>query len=157
MARGQSSKGKREGGAPDWLNPEQVNTGGGGGAAAREEKPRRRRRDEDDEDLDDDKSKKKGIRWGPFVLLIMMTAPALLPTMLDLFAKLEHMGYLKMPSNPFVENKYRPCLQEFYADWAPDKLGDMDKTLEKFEGKEKSLFAKLQRKYNKKVNIAKCS
>lgn len=64
------------------------------------------------------------------------------------------MGMIKMPS--FEENKYKPCLKEFYADWAPEKLGELDKTLAKFEGKEKQLFAKLGKKYGKKANLARC-
>ena len=69
------------------------------------------------------------------------------------------MGFIKIPSasSLFYESKYAPCLREFYADWAPEKLGEMHNTLAKFEGKEKQLFAKLGKKYGKKVNLAKCS
>ena len=77
-------------------------------------------------------------------------------------------------------------MQEYYADWAPEKLGTLDETLIKWEGKvracvrvrapavrtsaraplltaraprppqEKRLFAKLNQKYKKPVNVAKC-
>ena len=63
------------------------------------------------------------------------------------------MGYVKMdPAAMFSTNPYRPCLQEFYADWAPEKLGNLDATLTKYEGREKQLFATLGRKYGKKVS-----
>lgn len=54
-----------------------------------------------------------------------------------LLVRLQSMGVIKFPSvgSLFTESKYAPCLREFYADWAPDKLGDMHSTLAKFEGK----------------------
>jgi len=69
------------------------------------------------------------------------------------------MGVVNIPDpnrwlNP---NKHRVCLQEYYADWAPDKLGGIDAALTKYEGKEKQLFGALGRKYGKKVNLARCS
>ena len=64
---------------------------------------------------------------------------------------------IKSPFGAFSESRYRPCLQEFYADWAPEKLGGVEETLGKYEGREKQLFAKLQKKYGKKANLAKCS
>ena len=74
------------------------------------------------------------------------------------FVRLQAMGIVNVdPSSLFQENKYRPCLQEFYADWAPDKLGTLDETLKKYEGREKQMFAKLGKKYGKKYSIAKCS
>ena len=50
------------------------------------------------------------------------------------------MGFIKIPTveSLFTESKYAPCLREFYADWAPEKLGDMHTTLTKFEGKVRS-------------------
>ena len=93
------------------------------------------------------------------------------------------MGIIKMPNFSGSDSKYRPCLQEFYADWAPEKLGTLDDTLIKWEGRvrrqcarlwhaharaadracalplrvqEKQLFAKLGKKYKKQVNINKC-
>ena len=62
---------------------------------------------------------------------------------------------IKMPS--LSGSPYRPCLQEFYADWAPEKLGGLDETLRKYEGRERSLFGALQKKYGKKVNVARCT
>jgi len=154
MGRGQTSGGKRSKEAPDWLNPNQEP------AAAqqveREEKPRKRR---GDDDVEDEPKGKKGIKWAPIVLLLMMTLPALLPTLFDVFDKLQRMGVVKIPElgSLFTESKYAPCLREFYADWAPEKLGEMHNTLAKFEGKEKQLFGKLQKKYGKKVNLARCN
>ena len=63
MGRGQNSGGKRDKGAPDWLNP--IQEPSGGPEPMREEKLRRRRGDDDDE-LDDPKGKKKGIRVRAF-------------------------------------------------------------------------------------------
>ena len=57
MARGQSSGGKRDKSAPDWLNP--VAQEPSGGQTVREEKPRKRRGDDDE--LDEPKGK-KGIK-----------------------------------------------------------------------------------------------
>mmetsp|Transcript_32847 Transcript_32847/g.81797 ORF Transcript_32847/g.81797 Transcript_32847/m.81797 type:complete len:154 (-) Transcript_32847:128-589(-) len=153
MGRGQTSGGKRSKDAPDWLNPAQEPASAP--QPVREEKPRRRNK----EDEEDEPKGKKGIKWGPIVLLLMMTLPALLPTLFSVADKLQTLGIVSIPSisSLFSESKYAPCLREFYADWAPEKLGDMHNTLAKFEGKEKQLFAKLQKKYGKKVNAARCS
>ena len=43
------------------------------------------------------------------------------------------MGIIKMPNFSGSDSKYRPCLQEFYADWAPEKLGSLDDTLFKYK------------------------
>jgi hypothetical protein len=69
------------------------------------------------------------------------------------------MGVISLPSlqRMLQPSPYHSCLQEYYADWAPDKLGGIDAALAKYEGKEKQLFGALQRKYGKKVNLAKCS
>ena len=66
------------------------------------------------------------------------------------------MGVIKIPNFYGSDSHYRPCLQEYYADWAPEKLGTLDDTLLKFEGREKQLFAKLNKKYGKQVQLAKC-
>ena len=71
-------------------------------------------------------------------------------------AKLQYMGIVKVPNIWGSDSKYRPCLQEYYADWAPEKLGTMDDILIQYEGREKKLFAKLNKKYGKQVQIAKC-
>lgn len=71
-----------------------------------------------------------------------------------------HVGELDLGcqfSVPPPPLQYKPCLQEFYADYAPEKLGQLDDTLAKFEGREKQLFAKLSKKYGKKANIARCT
>ena len=47
--------------------------------------------------------------------------------------------------------------QEFYADYAPEKLGNLDATLLKYEGREKAMFATLAKKYGKQANYAKCA
>ena len=154
MARGPGkSGGGARGGAPDWLSPredvpvQQQQRGG-------DEKPRRRRKGDEDED----EPPSKGIRWGPIFFLIMMTLPAALPMLLDVVGKLQAMGVIDVPdpSAVFYPNKYRPCLVEYYADWAPEKLGGVDDALAKYEGKERQLFGKLHRKYGKKVNLANC-
>eukprot|EP00316_Scyphosphaera_apsteinii_P025212 CAMPEP_0119310074 /NCGR_PEP_ID=MMETSP1333-20130426/17688_1 /TAXON_ID=418940 /ORGANISM="Scyphosphaera apsteinii, Strain RCC1455" /LENGTH=149 /DNA_ID=CAMNT_0007314191 /DNA_START=84 /DNA_END=533 /DNA_ORIENTATION=- len=138
---------------PDWLQSEQPQATQA--QPQREERKRRTRTDDDD----DDDGKSKGIRWGPIVLLLLLTMPAALPMLLDVVSKLQYMGVLKLPhlGGFFSSNKYRPCLQDFYADWAPEKLLQLDATLAKFEGKEKQLFAKLNKKYGKKVQTARCS
>ena len=48
-------------------------------------------------------------------------------------------------------------VQEFYADYAPEKLGNLDATLLKYEGREKAMFATLAKKYGKQANYAKCA
>ena len=49
-------------------------------------------------------------------------------------------------------------MQEYYADWAPEKLEprNLDETLRKYEGREKQMFAALGKKYGKKANFARC-
>ena len=119
----------------------------------KQEKRRRPRRDDDD---DLDKPDKKGVKLAPIVLLLLLTLPAALPTIIDVVAKLQYMGIVKVPNIWGSDSKYRPCLQEYYADWAPEKLGTMDDILIQYEGREKQLFAKLNKKYGKQVQIAKC-
>lgn len=155
MARGAGGKGKREGGGPDWLNPA---GGDGGGAYAEQqqpEKPRRKRRgDPDDDDLD--APVKTGIQWKPLFFLIMMTLPAAAPLVINVLDRLQTMG-IPLPGQAlFDPNPYRPCLKEFYADWAPEKLGNLDKTLDEYKGRERQLFGKLSKKYGKPANFAKC-
>ena len=55
------------------------------------------------------------------------------------------MGIIKMPNFSGSDSKYRPCLQEFYADWAPEKLGTLDDTLIKWEGRVRRQCARLWR------------
>ena len=149
MGRGIGSKGKRDGAAPDWLG----GGGGGGGDNAPqqrvEEKPRRRKGD----DEDDEPVVKKGIQWKPLAFLVLMVLPGLAPVVIQVLESLQAHG-IKLPS--FASSPYRPCLQEFYADWAPEKLGSLDDTLAKYEGREKQLFGILGKKYGKKANFAKC-
>ena len=87
-----------------------------------------------------------------------MVLPGLAPLLIDLMDKLQYYGVFKqLPGYHMIApNSYRPCLQEFYADWAPEKLGGVDDALAKYEGKERQLFGKLHRKYGKKVNLANC-
>jgi len=152
---GRSGKPASGGAAPDWLGPRDEGEAANRAQARemqKEEKRKRPRRD-DDEDLD---KPSKGIKMAPIVLLLLLVLPAALPTILDVVAKLQYMGIIKLPTFSSSDSKYRPCLQEYYADWAPEKLGALDDTLLKFEGREKQLFAKLQKKYGKQVQIAKC-
>ena len=156
MGRGVASKGKRDISGPSWLKPEGEGGGDGGGVRMAEEKPRRKKKDPDD-DLDDD-PKKKGIQWKPLAFLMLMVLPGLAPILIDLFDKLNYYGVTKsLPGyNLIAANPYRPCLQEFYADWAPEKLGALDDTLNKYEGRERQLFSALGKKYGKKVQYERC-
>tara|TARA_B110001452_G_scaffold67894_1_gene54660 strand:- start:297 stop:788 length:492 start_codon:yes stop_codon:yes gene_type:complete len=154
-----SGGGGKAAGGPDWLGPQDAGDGDAPNRAQvreaqKEEKKRRPRRDLDDEALD--KPDKKGIKMAPIILLLMMTLPALLPAVLDLVAKLQTLGIVKLPNLWGSDSKYRPCLREYYADWAPEKLGTMDDILIQYEGREKQLFSKLNKKYGKQVQIAKC-
>ena len=49
--------------------------------------------------------------------------------------RLDKLGVIKIPNFYGSDSHYRPCLQEYYADWAPEKLGMLDDTLIKWEGK----------------------
>ena len=49
--------------------------------------------------------------------------------------RLDKLGVIKIPNFYGSDSHYRPCLQEYYADWAPEKLGTLDETLIKWEGK----------------------
>ena len=49
--------------------------------------------------------------------------------------RLDQLGVIKIPNFYGSDSHYRPCLQEYYADWAPEKLGTLDETLIKWEGK----------------------
>ena len=110
------------------------------------------------EEDDLDSPKKKGIQWKPLAFLVLMTLPGLAPMLIELFDKLQYYGVTKtLPGyNLFAPNPYRPCLQEFYADWAPEKLGGLDDTLNKYEGRERQLFGALSKKYGKKANFERC-
>ena len=155
MGRGISSKGKRSADGPDWLGPSADGGGGGGGErVVQEEKPKRRPRKGDDDD--DFGPPKKGIQWKPLAFLILMVLPGLAPVVINVLDGASVMGF-KMPGSSFFSpNPYRPCLQEFYADWAPEKLGGIDDALSKYQGREKQLFGALSKKYGKKANFAKC-
>jgi hypothetical protein len=155
MGRGIASKGKRDMSGPSWLKPEGED-GGGGGVRMEEEQPKRRQRDEDEDH--DPKGKKKGIQWKPIAFLLLMILPGLAPVLFDLFDKLSTLGALKtLPGyHLLTPNPYRPCLRDFYADWAPEKLGTLDETLSSYEGRERQLFGKLQKKYGKKANFERC-
>ena len=165
MGRGKTVGGGAKGaGDPDWLGPQDAGDGDAPNRAQaremqkeekKEEKRRRPRRDEDDEALD--KPDKKGIKMAPIILLLMMTLPALIPALLNLVDNLQHLGIVKVPNLWGSDSKYRPCLQEYYADWAPEKLGTIDDILIQYEGREKQLFAKLNKKYGKQVQMAKCN
>lgn len=157
MGRGVASKGKRDLSGPSWLKPEGEggDGGGGGGVRVEEEKPRRRKRDLDD-DLDE--APKKGIQWKPLAFLILMILPGLAPVLFDVADKLQANGFLKhIPGyHMLAPSPYRACLKDFYADWAPEKLGTLDETLSKYENRERQLFGALQRKYGKKVQYERC-
>ena len=156
MGRGVASKGKRDMSGPSWLNPAGED-GGGGGVRVDDEKPKRRPRNEDDDD-DEPRGKKKGIQWKPLAFLLLMILPGLAPVLFDLFDKLQYYGFLRqVPGyNLLSPSVYRPCLQEYYADWAPEKLGGMDELLSKHEGRERQLFGALMKKYGKKVMYERC-
>lgn len=158
MGRGVASKGKRPTGGPDWLGPNldgDAGGGGGGGASYVEEEPKKRKKKRDiDDELDE--PPKKGIQWKPLAFLIMMTLPAAAPMLLSLIDHLQVMGIPMPGQGIFAPNPYRPCLQDFYADYAPEKLGNLDKTLEEFKGREKQLFGRLSKKYGKKAEFARC-
>ncbi len=64
-------------------------------------------------------------------------------------------GWISVPGFG-SSSSYRPCLVEYYADWAPEKLGSVDATLKKYEGREKQMFGQLQKKYGKPANIKRC-
>ena len=72
--------------------------------------------------------------------------------------RLDQLGVIKIPNFYGSDSHYRPCLQEYYADWAPEKLEprNLDETLRKYEGREKQMFAALGKKYGKKANFARC-
>jgi len=157
MGRGVASKGKRDMSGPSWLKPEGEGGGDGGGGGMRverEEKPRRRR------DIDDelDEPPKKGIQWKPLAFLVLMVLPGLAPVLFDLADKLQAIGALKMVPGyyMFAPSPYRSCLQEFYADFAPEKLGSLDETLSKYENREMQLASMLSKKYKQKANFARC-
>ena len=70
-------------------------------------------------------------------------------------ARLEHMGIIKMPNFSGSDSKYRPCLQEFYADWAPEKLGTLDDTLIKWEGRVRRQWVPMELRNVAGVRIAR--
>ena len=151
MGRGIASKGKRDGAGPSWLNPEGEGGGDGGGVRVQEEKPRRKKRDPDDDD--ELGPAKKGIQWKPLAFLVLMILPGLAPILIDVFDKLQANGMMKHVPGYYMlaPSPYRSCLQDFYADWAPEKLGTLDETLGKYENRERQLFGAQHKKYGKKV------
>ena len=157
MGLGVASKGQRDRSEPSWLNPAGED-GGGGGVRVEAEKPKRRRNELED-DLDDGpRGKKKGIQWKPLAFLMLMVLPGLAPVLFDVIDKLQYYGFLRqVPGYHLLSpSPYRACLQDYYADWAPEKLGGMDELLSKNEGRERQLFGALMRKYGKKVQFERC-
>lgn len=54
-----------------------------------------------------------------------------------------------IPYNPPSQaHHYRDRLVKFYEKYNPEKVGTVDKTLEKFRGREEDLFQALRKKYN---------
>jgi hypothetical protein len=155
MGRGTASKGKSEKtAAPDWLRPPEPEAPSIAAAPPppeKSEKKKKKRPMGDDDELDE--PPKKGIQWKPLAFLLLMTLPGLLPIILQVVDSLPRLG-IQLPN--FTPNPYRVCLQEFYADWAPEKLGTLDETLGKYVGRERQLFGALGKKYGKKANFAKC-
>ena len=86
----------------------------------------------------------------------MMTLPGLAPLVIGLIDRLQTMGIPLPGQGIFSPNPSQPCLQAFYADWAPEKLGSLDRTLEDYKGREKQLFARLAKKYGKPNNVGAC-
>ena len=83
--------------------------------------------------------------------------PTAAPLLIDVISKFGDIGFLVPDVGKWARgNTYRPCLIEYYADWAPEKLGNVASNLQAWEGREKQLFAKLHKKYGKKANLAKC-
>lgn len=145
MARGASSKGSRESrgagaGGPDWLKPPEASAG-----AVRAEEPARRNRHSDD-DEPNEKPRKGGIQWKPLIFLIMMVVVPFVAAVLPMIDKVAAMGFTLPTMASFKANPYRPCLVSFYADWAPDKLGNVDETLTKYAGRERRMFGVLSKK-----------
>ena len=151
------SGGSNKGATPDWLKTAEEREGPSLNrreqrAAEKDERRRPPRHDDDDDD------KKGGIRCLPIAFLLLMTMPAVLPVVLDVFDKLQKNNLISLPTFIAGENPYKPCLMSFYADWAPEKLEprNLDETLRKYEGREKQMFAALGKKYGKKANFARC-
>ena len=157
MGRGFGSKGKGEGGGPDWLRPPDEGGGGGGGgvaaaAAEKPKKPKKRRNDEDDLDTPEP----KGVQWKPLAFLCLMILPGIAPVVVSVLDYANAHGFQMPGQSIFAPSPYRSCLAEFYADHAPEKLGGLDDTLFKYTGREKQLFGMLSKKYKQKANFARC-
>ena len=185
MGRGLASKGKRDMSGPSWLNPNGEGEGDGGGVRVeREDKPRRRPKDDED-DLDVKKTgiqwkplaflllmilpglapvlldvfdKLQGAQASPYHTQHTTTNSSLLISLRFVpFVNAAHGMLNSLPMYHLIAaNPYRPCLQEFYADWAPEKLGTLDETLGKYEGRERQLFSALNKKYGKRVQWERC-
>jgi hypothetical protein len=54
----------------------------------------------------------------------------------------------KSRDSPAISRSYRELLEDFYVKYCPTKLGDIEKLLEKYKGREAEMFAKLSKKYN---------
>ena len=156
MGRGFASKGKRDPmDGPDWLKPPEEVGGGIGIAQPAPEKPKKKKRKGGDDD-DLDAPEPTGIQWKPLAFLVLMVLPGLAPVVIGVLDYVNANGYQIPGQALFSPNPYKPCLQEFYADYAPEKLGSVDDTLFKYTGREKGLFAQLSKKYKQKANFAKC-
>ena len=159
---------------------------GGGVRVEREDKPRRRPKDdEDDLDVKktgiqwkplaflllmilpglapvllDVFDKLQGAQASPYHTQHTTTNSSLLTRVSLRFVPFVNAAHGMLNSLPMYHliaaNPYRPCLQDFYADWAPEKLGGLDDTLQKYEGREKQLFGALGKKYGKRVQYERC-
>mmetsp|Transcript_31999 Transcript_31999/g.42222 ORF Transcript_31999/g.42222 Transcript_31999/m.42222 type:complete len:135 (+) Transcript_31999:160-564(+) len=90
------------------------------------------------------KSRKEGIRWMPIVFLFLFVGPACLPGVFWIFDKIAQSDFGKSMG---LYEEPRVRLEKFYREHNPSKLGEVDKMLKKYKGREDELFKRLERVY----------
>jgi hypothetical protein len=119
--------------------------------------PRRRKKgscceghdeDEDEQQRRPQKRNKEkgGLKWGPIIMMLMVFGPAILPAVLYVWDKVSQSQWgisVGLGSSP------RDRLVAFYKKHNPEKLGEVDKVLRKYQGKTDELFKRLEAKYRK--------
>ena len=116
-------------------------------ASSEEEDSEGRRKDKSDDDNGEEgvSKKKKGIRWGPLIVLLVMMGPAILPALLSGWT---YLSTSQLGLSLGLSWTHEQRLEAFYTKHNPKKIKDVKSTLRKWKGKEEKLFEILEIKYS---------
>eukprot|EP00300_Choanocystis_sp_HF-7_P007966 c15618_g1_i2.p2 GENE.c15618_g1_i2~~c15618_g1_i2.p2 ORF type:complete len:134 (+),score=26.01 c15618_g1_i2:29-403(+) len=100
---------------------------------------------------DDDKQASK-INWTAFALCVLIVLPGVVGAVMRVTDLAGSTDFGKSISRYFgfassTSKSYRDRVVEFYREHNPTKLGEVNKLLKKYKGKEEELIENLNRKY----------